>query len=888
MNKKKPVSSNVPSDDFAKALYRLFFTKQNENTLYKERQQHKLSRALFFGQLDLTDQAANKQEPETKSARAHAKLQASLMGLNLEAMPPQTKSAANSNTPFTYYQQKLRAFQELQVLKEAMNDKGTPATPKMAALALSDLVKLNSQRALKYYYKLLYHRRFNALTKPTSDAKPAALSKQKALKEKLGKDISGVVNDMIKELKKEKVNAALIHDHLIWQTLVYKLVATGMHDVMHAEDKNEAINDLRAKLALFSKLKRLPSKVSQAMAKQFYRLLSYAEFNGDEYARLLTHIDKMIDNAIEVYATPNTEQDKKKKALACFTQHVQAIAKDVPMTLDPETGIQGILNTLHDLFAGCVDVCDKTYFLVVPWLLKWVLFKPLEQFFATFERAHIDKDPCHVMNNLLDAMQFENDDIKVAKQTIKSVVTREKFWRVFGYISAVAAAIGCGVVTAVALAALGGVPFLPVMVVGCLISGVIANYYLHKAYVPNTWMRFMEKGLFTTNGLNGIEITAMWTGVMLSFLASVAICAITYVGVNYALLSVGAKVGLFHISLSSLTFAAAATPWLLTPMGLLVAGLLAVSVFIAFETFVTNFPIYIRDYTNFIRERKWKNTLKFFHSFFGNSEQSTKERVGTTLYNSFLVLLVIGMTLSLGYFAMLPTSVAFGASVFAIVGVKWLYHGIVWGNMVANMPFVLENIYKFCDRTVRFLAGVGHGIVLTAKTLANKSKREGLKATLTWDNLMQYVREVSGIKVNATAGQTVLGGFVFIGVIVTLFTMVVLNAFGNGKVGQEGGEIIAQHAPFYLSDATAEMQVVGQSTALSYLFCYQAVFNGEDNADPAFMSSDKISHRATYAKLMQHCDPGGFEFKAPKEAAETVSEASFCRAVNSIVASTTA
>ena len=848
-------NSKTQANDFARALYRLFFTKKHDKTIYKERQQRKLARALFFGQKHQHEKADLSVKPANTAARTYAKLQASLVGLNPEFV--RLPSPEPSDDLSHYYQKKRDAYQsyKLKVEKVAMN--GFVTHSQFAPPDKATLMNFNVQRAKKYYYKLLSIHRQGIL----------------------GDELSSIVKQIVKKLKAVKEDHAQIYNHLKFQTLIYKVTALGAHDIATAEDKYSAQAQLKAHLTLLDELANaqttLPHKVSYTMAKQLYRLLSYREFNNEERERLIQHAGEMIDEVITFYSADKTADTEKEESAQKFVTHIKEIAEDVPMTLDPETGIQGILNTFQDMFAWCVNICDKTYFekiplllrwiiYSVPCLLKWMIFKPLEQAFAMFKRIRLKKDPHYILSHLLNATKLSDDDVSDAKKTIQLVVTREKFWRVFGYISAVAAAIGCGVVTAVALAALGGVPFLPVMVFGCLISGVIANYYLHKAYVPNTWVRFMEKGLFTTKGLNGAEIAAMWTGVVLALLASIAISAITYVGVNYALLLIGIKIGLFSISLSSLTFTAAAAPWLLTPMGLLVTGLLAVSIFIAFETFVTNFPIYIRDYTVFIRERKWKNIFNFFTNFFGNNKQSKLERTRTISYNTFLLFLVVGMSLSLGYFAMLPTSVAFGASVLAIVGIKWLYHGIVWGNMVANMPFVLQNIVTFCQRTTHFVANIFSGIANAARVLSDRSQREQLKQSLTWDNLMQSVREIAGIKDNATVGQILLGGFVFVGVIVTLFAIVVLNAFGNGKVGQEGGEIIAKHTPFYLSESVAEAQVVGQSTVLSYLFCYQAIFKNEDNTDPAFMSSAKVQDRASYVKLLQQCDAGGFEFKTPE------------------------
>ena len=817
-------SEGHQNQEFSKALFRLFHTKHPEDSnkpAFSKRQSYKLSQGLFFGQRapassnDLEECKAQlvpvTEQPEAIAVqRAHARLQASVI-----ALQPVTDNEPDKTNTFA----------------------------------------LNRQRALKYYYKLLYLQRRSVFTKEFGENFHKFL----------------YVNFSTKIVENTAKDRLVV---LRFQTLLYK------HAALHAAGIKVAAESERAMLQdayqaqlenVLEPLAELGTEQSYEVAKQCYHLLSCREFDSNEQALLLDHVKAIVD----AYCTCQTKSNTKsayRTAVDNLQLHFQALYQDLPMTVDPEKGIQGILKSCHDFFDHIVKFFDTPWvkwgLLGVPAVLNLLLFKPCRQAFAMFKRVPNERQPHKVIEKLIPLV-LEDANSGEQQDQLKWVVRKENFWRANGYISAVTSAIGCGVVTAVAVAALGGVPFLWASITGVLISGIVANYYLHKAYVPNTWVRFMEKGLF--KGLNTGQLIATWGGVVLALLASLAICAITYVDMNYALLQVGSHLGWFALGGTKLTFALAATPWLVTPMGWLLLGLLAVSLFIAFETFITNFPLYVKDYTDFIREKKWNGLFNFFRNFFGYSEQSKTKRVGTILYNCFLVGLVVSMTLSLIYFAMLPTSIAFGLSTVAILGAQWTYHAIVWGNMVANMPFVFQNIVNFCLRTAEFIKS----IAMFAHEMMDQAKRTSFRKAITWNNIMQMVREIAGIKEKASTSQVAMGAVVFVGLVIVLFAMVIFNAFGNGKVGQEGGDFLADSAPLHLSEQMAENLVVGTSSLMSYLFCYQAIFTNEKEYAPLMMDGTNLAQRMQYNQLLQKCVANKTE--------EPVNENEFCEDMNYLI-----
>ena len=809
-------------------LYNIF-SSISKNKGFSARQQKKLIHALFFGHI--LSQKITVQQND-------------IDGDNSNEMPVKEIFAALTLDL-------SKAMKELPQI--AVSD-----TDAVEILKKSKPAEQNNmlQKASKCYYQLLYLYRINQ-----AKAKHTINTTKKCHVDVLLKNLQervGPTNNTVHDVKLQK---------LIYKAAIHGLLDDASLNGAAAELQlaNEATqktvpSNFELLNALLDPALRPNSSLSLTaryeLAKQVYRLLSYKEFSADEQKKLKITLQAVI-HSILLCSEKSASEETKKRHIGIIYDKLAALSQTLPMSLDPKTGIQGILNGCHDFFKDCMSVCDDSAWLLLPWLIKWLLFKPLTQLFVMFKRVRVQRDPCEVLNKLIDATVLEDKHKISIKQPIRSVVSREKFWRVFGYISAVSSAIGCGVVTAVALAALGGVPLLPVMVIACLVSGIVSNYYLHKDYVPNTWVRFMEKGLF--KDLTTGQLIATGGGVVLAFVASLAICAITYVDMNYALLLIGAKLGYFNIAAGSLTFVAAATPWLLTPMGVIIAALLLVSLFIAVQTFITNFPLYIRDYTDFIREHKWRDVFKFFTHFFAPNETNTAKRLGNIAYNTLFLALVVIMSLSLAYFAMLPTSVAFAASAVAIVGVMKLgtlshslYHSVVWGNLIANIPFVLQNIVNFCQRSASLIMSIAVATFACAVTLCSKTEREYWRQTLSWSNLSQAVREIAGIKENATSSQLILGGFVFVGLILILFGMVVINAFGNGKVGQEGGDIIANHAPFYLSQETAEVQVLAQSSFMSYLFCYLAMFPDEQPKSSAGINDIvEVKQRAQYSKLIK-------------------------------------
>ena len=822
--------NNTLQNDFAKALYHLFYTQQlgdekklPKNKLFNKRQRFKLSRALYF----------ERENNHIDEAKAYSNMQAALVGLETAVI--QSEYDLVSTVP-TYYQSKLKQFQS--------ND-------------LQQAVNLNYRRALKYYYKLLFFKR------------------QHALPDSLKASIRGMENQS-KTLKDLPVK-------LHFQALLYKQGVLAASTLAHVTDDEERGNMELQLLQQFTLIQELTINIGHPqvdMAKLIMQLLTNSAFDDYERSVVLKHLKKIIPLYLaRTHVMSQSEIDVLTQTLSASFKH---LSQELPMTIDPESSIQGILNTGHDVFAWCVKVCDRTFWLGIPWLFNWILFKPLMHAFAMFKRKRFMKQPEELLDQLIRLM-FDNSDQTI--KALKAEVSKEKTWRDFGYVSAVASAFSYTATGAIALAGLGGVSHIA-LVIGCvLFSGFVCKYFLHKAYVPNTCVR-LSKGMF--KGLDHTQKILTAGGVVFAILASIVLVPVTYVYTNQALLQIAMHLGWIKVAAgTSITFLVAATPWVILPVsGMLLFGL-AISVFFSFQIFVTNVPIYVKDYTDFVRERRWNKLKIFFKHFAGDSRHTTAQRIKQAVYHFILISLISFAVVAIIYFAMYPTFAAFGIASVDMVErfgspllCSFIYNFVVWSSLVANLPFIVQNLVLFSERLLRATTTIIAGIFHYAKVLCYKTQREGLLKSLTWENLKQFVREAASIEDNASMVQLALGTVIAACVVVVMFVMLLFSSYGDGKLGEEGGEHVTDKVPLYLSDNTAEKLVVTHGAAFSFVYSAQAIFSENKASDPSMLNSPDLAKRAQYAKLLYYCEPDGLTTQPP---CEIIKDKVFCQGVEATV-----